>query len=261
MPSTVNIAAAVQDFCSIIISGQYNDGHTAEYLRTLITEPEKSSAVIPSLKETGFSEDENYRVCIIESNTVPSLFQWQLNCKLIRYISYTNGSFFVFILKNAIYGRIYEAVCQYFDSVQPEAYAGIGYQTSNLSKLTFSYNSAIEALKEAKLNKKHYVFYDELGIYRILHQVPDLGLLDSICMEKLKILLDYDRENHTDLTKTLSAYILCDGSVNQTAIRLYLHRNTVNYRMSVIRKLLGSDLHSETERFDYRMAIYILNMK
>ena len=53
----------------------------------------------------------------------------------------------------------------------------------------------------------------------------------------------------THLTETLHTYLLENGSIKETAKRLYLHRNTVIYRINKIRQITNLDLDHARIRF------------
>jgi DNA-binding PucR family transcriptional regulator len=61
----------------------------------------------------------------------------------------------------------------------------------------------------------------------------------------------YDTEHGTALVPTLRAYVQADYNANQTARRLYVHANTLAYRLRTIRRLLGGD----PARGDLRLTV------
>lgn len=58
--------------------------------------------------------------------------------------------------------------------------------------------------------------------------------------EKARLLLDYDRDNKTSLWETLRVYTLSDFDVARSSTALYQHPNTIRYRISRIREVLGT---------------------
>ncbi len=57
-------------------------------------------------------------------------------------------------------------------------------------------------------------------------------------------LLEYDREQGTDLIQTLQVYLECDRSPSRASEILYIHTQTVNYRMTRIQELTGRSMRS-----------------
>jgi PucR family transcriptional regulator, purine catabolism regulatory protein len=57
-------------------------------------------------------------------------------------------------------------------------------------------------------------------------------------------LIEYDREQGTELIKTLQAYLECDRSPSRASELLFIHTQTVNYRISRIQELTGRSMRS-----------------
>ena len=62
------------------------------------------------------------------------------------------------------------------------------------------------------------------------------------CRRRLLPLRRADMERSSDLELTLRTYYECGASVSQTAQALFLHRNSVRYRLDRVRILLGVDI-------------------
>ena len=62
------------------------------------------------------------------------------------------------------------------------------------------------------------------------------------CRRRLLPLRRADAERGGDLERTLRTYYECGASVSQTAQALFLHRNSVRYRLDRVRALLGADI-------------------
>ena len=92
----------------------------------------------------------------------------------------------------------------------------------------------------------------------MLLEIKDKQLIDSYIKDNLGKILDYDKGHHTALTDTLYEYLLCNGSIKVISEHLYCHRNTVNYRMRIIKEELGYNLDDTKTRFEL-MAAYQLH--
>jgi DNA-binding PucR family transcriptional regulator len=64
----------------------------------------------------------------------------------------------------------------------------------------------------------------------------------GVCRRLLLPLERADEERASRLLDTLRAYYACGASVAKTAERLFLHRNSVRYRLDRVRALLGADI-------------------
>jgi DNA-binding PucR family transcriptional regulator len=64
----------------------------------------------------------------------------------------------------------------------------------------------------------------------------------GVCRRLLLPLERADEERASRLLETLRGYYACGGSVTKTAEKLFLHRNSVRYRLDRVRSLLGADI-------------------
>ncbi len=98
--------------------------------------------------------------------------------------------------------------------------------------------------------------FSKLGIASLIFS-QDSEMLKSFCYKTLGKLMDYDKSNHCELLSTLRQ--LLDNSMNWklTADRLFIHINTLYYRVNKIEKLLNLDLSRMETRVNLYMAIKI----
>jgi len=70
-------------------------------------------------------------------------------------------------------------------------------------------------------------------------------------------LLAYDQRHNAELVPTLREFLACSGSWNACAARMYVHVNTVRYRIRRIEELTGRDLSSLDDQVDFFLALRI----
>ena len=73
----------------------------------------------------------------------------------------------------------------------------------------------------------------------------------------IRSLVEYDHRNETNLVETLDCYFACNCNVSETAKALYIHRNTLIYRIDKIRSVLGRDLKDSEERLLLQLGLRI----
>ena len=93
--------------------------------------------------------------------------------------------------------------------------------------------------------------FEHLGVYRILLDGGGSRHRHDFVEDALGPLGRYDAEHGTALLPTLRAYVAADYNANETARRLYVHPNTLAYRLRTIRRLLGGD----PARGDLRLTV------
>lgn len=88
----------------------------------------------------------------------------------------------------------------------------------------------------------------------LLASVPT-PVLRSLREPLLGPLREYDNRHNAELMRTLRAFLACDGSWSACASRLYVHVNTVRYRINRIEALTGRDLSALADRVDFFLAL------
>ncbi len=89
---------------------------------------------------------------------------------------------------------------------------------------------------------------------RLLDSVPP-SVLRSFRERLLGPLAEYDRRHSSELLPTLRSFLACDGSWSACASRMYLHVNTVRYRIGRIEAITGRDLSALPDRVDFFLAL------
>jgi len=191
---------------------------------------------------------------------------WKNTKKLnISYGIQTVEDYFVLVLNNMKEDLIKEIrvfIRQsfgVFDQTK-RLFLGVGPKVDSIDNLQFSYNRARIAMKMAIGSDQRYVDFDSMGVYKILYSVDDVQLLKSYAFQLLGPLITYDEEHHADYLNTLRSYIKNDRSLLGVAEDTYTHRNTVNYRVQNMKKLLENDLKTVEDLFPYKVALMIYDM-
>lgn len=121
--------------------------------------------------------------------------------------------------------------------------AGIGKAYIEHQKYKRSYTEAQVAIDAAaNFSLGSVVAFASLGYNRLLLLVNDRNELQRYCYDVLGPLLRSDKEGN--LLETLTVYLVCNGNRNEISRNMFLHVNTVNYRISKIEDLLRVDLKS-----------------
>lgn len=116
-------------------------------------------------------------------------------------------------------------------------YVGIGDICYDLNHWRESYNQAKKATLLANSDDQ-IVFYSQIGLYSLIMQVKDTGFLRDFYMQRLQPILEFDSIKDSALCATLETYIECSGNAIAAAEKLFIHRNTMRYRLDKIETLL-----------------------
>jgi PucR family transcriptional regulator, purine catabolism regulatory protein len=131
---------------------------------------------------------------------------------------------------------------------------GVGQAAKDIPAWRNSYRDAVQALELARrLNTDDPLYIGDLGVYQLILSLNDREKLTDFCDRTLGALVKYDRDQNADLIKTLEAFFQCHGNLSQTAETLFVHRNTLLYRMNRINDIAQIDL----DRPEIRLALHL----
>ncbi len=94
-------------------------------------------------------------------------------------------------------------------------------------------------------------FYHDMTTYEFINHIGT-DMQARFARDNLQLLLN--EAQNLDLVKTLRVFLQCGGQVTQTAKSLFIHRNTLNYRLEKISSLLGCDVKDVNNRFRLKLA-------
>ena len=109
------------------------------------------------------------------------------------------------------------------------------------------------------LEQSHYFYYNEdYGLLRIIKSLLKEYSFVELCQEEILNLYELDQKNHSTLVDTLYEYLVNDRNVLKTARAMYIHRNTLLYRLKQIRMVYDPDTASAQSRQYALLSISIL---
>lgn len=131
---------------------------------------------------------------------------------------------------------------------------GIGSVLPGMTGIRDTYSAAFKAVRVGrKLNKDQIVFlYDKLRVFCALEEfiTKENGHVFREILSNIQ---------SRELLDTLTTYYDCGASLEQTAERMFTHKNTIKYRLSRIQEKTGLSLKQPNENFQLYLAI--LSMK
>ncbi|MGB4660371.1 MAG: helix-turn-helix domain-containing protein, partial [Mobilitalea sp.] len=108
------------------------------------------------------------------------------------------------------------------------------------------------------LNKTKQLFrYEEYVFYTLLAEISDEAKLKEKVHPALPVLRQHDLQNRGNLYETLDIYVKTQGNLKETAAKLYVHRNSLSYRINKIVELTSVDLADTATNFRLYMSFCI----
>lgn len=150
--------------------------------------------------------------------------------------------------------------CSIIDTLSTEFYthavAGVGTVVSGIKELARSFREAQVALEVGKVfdTDKSIVSYENLGIARLIYQLP-ITLCETFLKEVFKrgSISSLDQET----LFTIQRFFENNLNVSETSRKLFVHRNTLVYRLEKIKKLTGLDLREFDHAIVFKIALMV----
>lgn len=137
-----------------------------------------------------------------------------------------------------------------------KAIIGIGGPADEIKDLSRSYKEAQIAIEVGKVfdSAKEIINYKNLGIGRIIYQLPTT-LCEVFLQEVFKegSLESLDRES----LMTIQSFFENSLNVSETSRKLFVHRNTLVYRLEKIKRLTGLDLREFEHAIVFKVALMV----
>ena len=136
---------------------------------------------------------------------------------------------------------------------------GLGSVVERLEDIRKSYNEAelvVNLLQNFYFEERVFE-YSKLGAYKVIweSQNQESAIAFSNCM--LEPLITYDELNNSDLMECLKTYIECNSSIKETSDKLYLHKNTIIYKLKKIESILNCCVSNNRDLFNLQYALMI----
>ncbi len=137
-----------------------------------------------------------------------------------------------------------------------KAFISIGTVVTDLKDVSRSFKEAKMALEVGRIfdEEKVIVNYEQLGIGRLIYQLPS-----PLCKMFIKEVLhgltidDFDEET----LATVGKFFENNLNVSETSRQLYIHRNTLVYRLDKLQKMTGLDLRDFDDAIIFKITLMV----
>lgn len=139
---------------------------------------------------------------------------------------------------------------------------GIGNVYHKYKQLRKSYLEALEVIETKfflNVGKQTKFTINQLGVLRYIKLMYQKNVSEQYRNRTITILMKKDAENNSELLKTLWYFLKNDRKVGKTAEQLFIHPNTLNYRLKQIYELTKINLSDIHERTELYLHLLILN--
>lgn len=139
---------------------------------------------------------------------------------------------------------------------------GVGRVYSGIGNIKKSHKEADIALRVGRhIHGNACVsFFKDLGSYQFLYELigsESVAFFQNEIIDKIKL---YDAQNNTALYDTLVCYFKNDRNFKLTAEEMFVHRNSVIYRIKKIEEITGLSLNDPEQRFNLQLSLKLDTM-
>ena len=251
------------------IKGMYDEKYDkSSFIKNIILDNILPSDIYIKSSELHFNAEEHRAVIVAKfsGNTTIAPYEAMLNLitdkgsDYIINISEQDVVIVKEITRNTSIEQVEKFCAELIDSAAKEYSAkvviGVSSIVENLKDLARAYKEARIALEVGKVFdiEKPVMSYENLGISRLIYQLPTT-LCEIFLSEVFKkgSLESLDRET----LMTVQSFFENNLNVSETSRKLFVHRNTLVYRLEKIRKLTGLDLREFEHAVTFKVALMV----
>ncbi len=273
MPWEMSITEFVRECCTQIARSMWDEEQLANAVMEMVRFPEKSGENREKLLE--YFEEENGFVFLAVDVAFDKMDRRRLDHRNIlrihtalrdynfSYLTFRqeHRAFVLLNIKNQkIAGEVAEKIYEMIHLRVPNSkiYIGIGESIAEIEKMNFGFQSAQAARKQAAMRQEKIISFQNMGFLKLFYTVSDNSVLYQYYEEVMGPLLQYEKKAKKEgvYVETLFRYLLTDCSLQKVAKAMYIHENTIYYRMNRIRDILNNNLASLEQRQPFLMAYY-----
>ena len=238
------------------------------FIKNIILDNILPSDIYIKSNELHLTNDDDRAVMFVKFSTVPAEPPYEIVQKLVEdtskdYVISISEQDIVIVktlAKNTTVEDLEKYATQMINKISAEygvkVSVGISSAVENLKDLARAHKEARMSLEVGKVFdiEKPVMSYDNLGIGRLIYQLPTT-LCEIFLGEVFKkgSLESLDRET----LMTVQSFFENNLNVSETSRKLFVHRNTLVYRLEKIRKLTGLDLREFDHAVTFRVALMV----
>lgn len=198
-------------------------------------------------------------------NNVYDQLEDEIIHKNLEATLFTKGKYFAMILQFSKYSdEEIDTITQFAENVQANFNGdftlsfGVSHSVSSLKDIPTAYQEAVEAIITGyEQNLKGFIkFYRTRDLEELLKSLPRKDL-KALYENTLKSLAYPKTKEEQELVKTIHIYLDTQCEISETSRKLFVHRNTVKYRIEKIEELLNCSLRDPDDSLRIRVALMI----
>lgn len=140
--------------------------------------------------------------------------------------------------------------------------ASVSYLFEAVLDTHLYYKQATIQTEKLKVSYREYpiAFYQDYYLEHMVRLMRKHELIAASIHPSVKLMIKYDRENHTQYLDTLKMFFKSNRSAPATAKALFLHKSTLFYRLDKMKSLFHIELENPDALFAYEYSLRVLEL-
>ncbi len=273
IPWETRMVDMTRDFCHRIMSNEHVENDSATIIKNIIFNVGNIDTQVLQMEQFGYQRDSYFCFVSIFTNengngsedfkdSLAKIAEIIAKRMHELFITFSYKEFLILVLVNYTDDEISRFADEFMrlalqHSKGNSLHMGISSNQAGFYKQKKNFEKALSAMKMAIKQKESSVYYDKLGIYKLLYAVGDKAVLREYYKNIVGKLESYDKENKMQLTVMLRTYLDNNGSLQLTAEKLFVHRNTVTNQLKKIEEITGHNPLNLDDKVKFCIAFYI----
>ena len=290
VPWSVHMADMMRMICFTITQSQQRAMQLSAAFRYAIFTPKQEELYVSALMQKGYFAEWNYVVVMMDicdrlENEKEEIFYAPiLKDRLERFaqkaarvmeqekhdvVVFTENDRILMVFSDMKEEKAAEFAETVKEQIVPllknteSIFVGVGNTTAGFRRLSKSYQIARKIVDLSKMENEEDTTrtYASMGVNRLLFNIENTDCFEEYYQDTIRPLDEYDALNNSNLVEVLDCYMKHNGSVQDTAEELFVHRNTVNYKIKKIEALLNVDITKFSVRNELALGLLVAKLR
>lgn len=275
LPWEVRLIDIINETDQLMIYHSYMKENVAEIFKDYIFRAELEQERIDELCKNGFGMGEQYQMLVLKYNDAKNMNTLEVPIESLRsdierrinlyhepFVILSHFDQLIILIVHKTNEVSQNSICNLFEILLKKyaahnIYLLVGSENMKFQDMGQYYKKLNSAFLLAKQTKRNILFYEELGIFKLLLSLNGDTVLKEYYESVLGNLIEYDNTNHKDTINYLKKYVMLNGNIQGMAKEYYVHRNTVKYNLKKIEKITGLNLDLWEDRLKIQICLLI----
>lgn len=271
VPWEIYLADMMRIFCYAIQQKEQKEMELSAAFKYCLYAPAEEELYMPILMKKGYSKNSKYTIAVTdmlektrvsESKTIYSELSSERQKQLLKMwsgaiseqkknaVTFVDDNLVVTVLSDMDDGAAYKVMedarkwLGKYLKENESVWTAIGSTVHKLADIKESFRTGkmTELYIRKILDDESVRCYSQMGLAGLLFNIKKEEQLKAYCEKTILPIKEYDSINDTNLYQVLRCYMDNNGSVSKVAEELFVHRNTVNYKIKKIEQILDVSL-------------------